>query len=199
MAKKRKLTVRQEKFVEGVLKHGNGARAAREAGYSPKRARVTAHELTVTNRNIQERIKARQAEAQVQTNEVVGTLASQMRADLADILPDDEILRGARERGVSHLIKKLKVRRRLIPVKDGEPIEEVTHELEVYSAQEAAKQLCMTLGLNKKEAENPLDAAREAFSVLSREFTDVPRGLIAERVGKRFGVEPSELISEAVN
>jgi hypothetical protein len=32
----RKSTLKQEKFIEGVIRHGNASKAAREAGYSPR-------------------------------------------------------------------------------------------------------------------------------------------------------------------
>ncbi|MGA1876378.1 MAG: terminase small subunit [bacterium] len=36
---KRSLTLRQKKFINAYRAHGNGSRAAREAGYSPRTAR----------------------------------------------------------------------------------------------------------------------------------------------------------------
>jgi len=39
------ITARHKRFVEAYCEHFNGARAAREAGYSEKRARITASEL----------------------------------------------------------------------------------------------------------------------------------------------------------
>ena len=47
------LTARQALFGYHYLDHGNGARAARQAGYEPSRAHVTGAEL-VANRNIQD-------------------------------------------------------------------------------------------------------------------------------------------------
>lgn len=41
---KKKLTLKQEKFAVEYLKTGNGAQAARKAGYSPKTARVIAQQ-----------------------------------------------------------------------------------------------------------------------------------------------------------
>lgn len=192
--KPRKPTVKQQKFVEEVLKHGNATKAARDVGYKHPNKQGPANLVKL---GIQERIEARIAEAKVQTNEVIGTLASHMRADLADVLPEDEILQKAKEAGVSHLIKKLKVTRRTIPVKDGEPIEQVTHEFEMYSAQEAAKSLCNVLGLNKEAAKNPFDAAKAAYERIVRET-----GLAPERarqiVAQQFKIRESELISQEV-
>jgi hypothetical protein len=197
---KRKLTPRQAKFTEGVLRHGNATKAALDAGYSPKTARVIASQ-NLTKLNIQERVKARVAESQVETNEIIGTFASQMRGSLADIAPEDELLKAAKERGVDHLIKKLKVTTRLIPQKghdeDGNPeppIKEVTHEFELYSAQEAAKQLAGIKGLMKELAKNPEEQAREAYSRLVADFKDIPAETIRQRVAERYGVQESVLI-----
>lgn len=44
--------------------------------------------------------------ANVMTAEVIGFLASRMRADIADILPDVEVIKKAREKGISHWIKE---------------------------------------------------------------------------------------------
>lgn len=194
---KRKPTLKQQKFVEEVLKDGNATRAAREAGYKHPNVQGCQNLVKL---NIQERIQARIAEAKVETNEVIGTLASHMRADMADIVPDDEILQAAKASGVSHLIKKLRIKTRYISNgRDKEPDKEVTHEFEMYSAQEAAKSLCNVFGLNKLPAANPLDAARASYEALLREFSDMPPELVAQSVAKRFGVNATELITEAIN
>lgn len=186
---KHRLSVRQEKFVEGILQGKSGAQAVRDAGYKTKNPRDTAAKIH-TNSYIQERIKARVAESGVESNEVIGTLASQMRADLSDILPEDEILKRARENSVSHLIKKLKVK--TYHTKSGNKV--ITHELEMYSAQEAAKQLCNVMGLNKELAKNPQDAARAAFERLQQEYEDVPKEIIAQRIARIYNIEESDLI-----
>jgi hypothetical protein len=156
-AKASKDKPRKDKLIEGVLRGKTPAKAARDAGFSESYARVNVYR-ELAKASVQERIAARQAEAKVETNEIIGTLASQMRADLADILPKDEIMQRAKEAGVSHLIKKLRIKTRFISNGPGKkPDKEVTHEIEMYSAQEAAKQLCSVFGLNKKEGENPID------------------------------------------
>ena len=57
MAKQNQLTQRQEKFVRQYVVHGVGARAAREAGYAPGSARITASRL-LTKVNVQSEITA---------------------------------------------------------------------------------------------------------------------------------------------
>jgi hypothetical protein len=51
-----RLPLMQQKFVEEYIRHGNGAAAARAAGYAHDRARTTAAEL-VAKSNIQEAIE----------------------------------------------------------------------------------------------------------------------------------------------
>jgi len=50
------LTPRQQTFVENYVRLGNGAEAAREAGYKPLGARVRAHRL-LTKDNVQASIR----------------------------------------------------------------------------------------------------------------------------------------------
>lgn len=45
------LSARRAKFVDLYILHGNGSRAARDAGYAVSGARVTAHRL-LTNANV---------------------------------------------------------------------------------------------------------------------------------------------------
>jgi phage terminase small subunit len=186
---RRKPTIKQEKFVEGVLRHGNGARAARDAGYSPKTAKEIASQ-NFTKLNIKDRIQARIADAQVHTNEVIGTLASQMRADIADIIPENPIAQQAKAAGVSHLIKKLVVKRYWDKGKDAE-VEETT--VEMYSSQSAAKHLTDVFGLNKEPAKNPYDAARDAVKDLVTRFS-LSEEQAAAIVAEQFNIEQSELI-----
>lgn len=187
---KRKPTLKQQKFTEEVLKDGNATRAAREAGY--KHPNVQGARMLV-NVSIQERIKQRLEDSKIQTNEVIGTLASQMRADMADILPNNEVLQEAKRAGLSHLIKKMKTTERFS--KDGERI--VTHEFEMYSAQEAAKQLCAVFGLNKLPGVNPNDAAKEALRAILSE-TGLDEAKARQIVAARFNIAEQDLISVEV-
>lgn len=190
MSKPRKPTLKQQRFTEEVLRDGNATRAARVAGYKHPNKRGPEN---VVKRGIQERIQARIEDAKVQTNEVIGTLASHMRADIAEILPDNEVLRKAKKAGLSHLIKKMKTIERY--TKDGERI--VTHEFEMYSAQEAAKQLCAVFGLNKLPGVNPNEAAKDALKAILSE-TDLSEEKARQIVAARFGISEQDLISTEV-
>jgi phage terminase small subunit len=200
----KKTSTRKERLIDDVARGKKPAQAAKDAGFSKSYSRVNVYrELAKTS--IQERIAEKRAalsaQADVEAGEIIGALAGQMRGDLADIVPEDEILRQAKERGVSPLIKKLKTHTRFIPQKghdkDGNPlpsIREVTHEFELYSAQEAAKQLASIKGLLKEPGKNPENLAREAYERLRREFIDIPDETIRRRVAERYGVQESVLI-----
>jgi len=187
---KRKPTLKQQKFVEEVLKDGNATRAARAAGYKHPNVQGAQNLVKLS---VQERIQSRIEDSKVQTNEVIGTLVSHMRGDLAEILPDNDFLIKAKAVGLSHLVKKVKTTERY--TKEGERI--VTHEFEMYSAQEAAKQLCAVFGLIKMPAANPNDAAREALRAILSE-TGLSEDKARQIVAQRFGISETELISREV-
>lgn len=183
---------KREKFVENYLSNGgNATKAAEEAGYSPRTARQQGSRLLLTNVDIQQRIKARMADAQVQTNEVIGTLASHMRADIADVVPENPIARAAREAGVSHLIRKLIIKRYWDKSKEAE-VEETT--VEMHNSQAAAKQLCSVFGLNKEAATNPHDAARAAYEDLMSRYSLKPEEA-APIVSEQFGLPENEFVN----
>jgi phage terminase small subunit len=146
-----KSTVKQEKFVEGVLQHGNATKAAIDAGYSPRSAAVLASR-NLKRPDIKARIKSRIDQAQLDTDEIIGTLVSHMRADVGDLLGDDGTpdLARAIENGARHIIKKIKIWKRLIPTKDGELVQETTYEIVLHDAQAAARQLARLLQLEER-------------------------------------------------
>jgi phage terminase small subunit len=101
------LTWRENNMVEGfVANGGNATRAAIDAGYSPNHASQAA--WNVLNRPaVQERIHARIAQAQAEPDEAIGSLVSQMRADVTDCFgPDGAFsVELARQNGLGHLLK----------------------------------------------------------------------------------------------
>ena len=182
-----RLTAKQEMFIEHYLSGGyNGKRAAEAAGYAKGHAAETEASRLLRNAEIQERVRARVAEAGVQTNEVIGTLVSQMRADIAEILPDNPIVAAASARGVSHWIKKLIVKEYYDKRKDA-VVKETT--IELHSSQAAAKQLCTIMGLDTAPQKNPYDLARAAYERLLLDHPAIEKRVIAERVGAVYGVD----------
>lgn len=159
----KKLPPKRERLAAEYIKNGgNGAKAAIAAGYSEKGARQTAHRV-LTNADIQERIQRAKERAGVTPEIVSGVLAQHLLGDIADVLDDGgrfnyELAKG---RGVTAQIKKLKIKERELFTSTGEKEGvETTYELELYSAQDAAKIFVGTLGMAKQPATNPQDAAR---------------------------------------
>lgn len=128
------LTAQQELFVEEFIKCRKGAEAARRAGYSPKTAKVQASRL-LTNANLLAEIEERTKANGMGLDEALSRLAEMGRGTMEDFIsftyepyPDFVLDLGkAKERGVLHLIKKLKYN------KDGLP------EIELYGAEDANK------------------------------------------------------------
>jgi phage terminase small subunit len=182
------LTNKQANFIESFLSNGgNATQAARDAGYSgtPDTLKQVASE-NLAKPYIRRRIAERMQEARIHTDEVIGTLASHMRADIALIVPDNPIVQRAREAGVSHWIKRLTVKKYYDKSKDA-VVQETSVEL--HSSQAAAKQLCAVMGLEVAAAKNPYDAARAAYERLLLEYPLVEKRVVAERVGAVYGVE----------
>ena len=99
MAKKNQITQRQADFVRGYVKHGNAARAAREAGYAPKSARITACRL-LTKANIQSEITAerRRYELEIGLDRTALTRELASALDLAKLQADPaQMVSAARE------------------------------------------------------------------------------------------------------
>ena len=116
------------------------------------------------------------AAANVTAAEVIGTLASQLRADIADILPENEIVKKARARGVSHLIQQIEYTE---ITKPNGAVEKKT-KIKMVDAGKAAIQLSKLLALEirddaKERARTAIRAlmdmnkctAEEAISVLA--------------------------------
>jgi len=101
------LTYRENRFVDGyIAAGGNATRAAIQAGYSPNYADRAASNV-LARPPVQERIQARIAHAQADPDEALGSLVSQMRADVTDCLGPDGAFSVdlARQNGLGHLLK----------------------------------------------------------------------------------------------
>lgn len=145
---RQKLSNKQQAFVEYYLRCWNAAEAARRAGYSEKTAHSIGHE-NLSKPDIQNAITTRLAELKAGTDEVLLRLTSHSRGSMDDFIGglDHIDLDRARERGVMHLIKKVKQRTTTISKTDGEDIETHDIELELYDAQAATVQLGRHHGL----------------------------------------------------
>ena len=87
------------------------------------------------------------AAANVTAAEVIGLLASQLRADIADVLPDEPIVMAARERGVSHLIQQIEI----TTTTRADGSEEKKVKLKMVDAGKAAAQLSKLMGLEMRD------------------------------------------------
>jgi phage terminase small subunit len=201
-ALKKPLTHKQQRFVEGVTRHGNGARAAREAGYSAKTARQIAEE-NLTKLDISEAIERRRTDlmrrAQIHTDVIIGSLAEIALASLGDVLDDSGkfSIERARANGVDHLLKKVKVTERI----GGE----VVYEYEMYSRLEALNQLRDTFGMKQEARPNNFDETKrkEVEAAINRimERDGVDRRTAAQALLAELGdhAELAQVVSRYVN
>jgi len=112
--------------------------------------------ISLLNRDVQARIKARIAEAKVETDEIIGTLASQMRTNPLDMIDSAGrfSLEQARERGLGHLIKGLTITRRTVPGEEGSMEIVETTKLEFHNSQAPGAQLSQIRSIEQQPAEN---------------------------------------------
>lgn len=151
MPKKPKTTPKQEKFIEGVVQHGNAAKAAREAGYSPKTAKVIAAQ-NLSKLNLREAIERRRAEvmklAQIHTDVITGWIVELAGFSLDDCLDEKGkfSLKKARETGAIHAIRKMET-------PDG-------FKVEMYSRLDAIAQLRDNFGMKQEPRANTFEETR---------------------------------------
>jgi len=103
------------------------------------------------------------AAADITAVEVIGTVASHLRADIADLLPDEPVVIAARKAGVSHLIKELRITetvKRVRGSKDEETVDRVIH-LKMVDSQKAAQTLGKWMGIEARDDE--LERTRTAI------------------------------------
>jgi len=192
---KKTLTSKQEQFVEGVLRHGNMTRAAREADYAHPDPQAFE---TLRNPKVRERIEARREqamrEAQVHTDEIIGTLVSHMRTDVTHLLDENgELdLKGAINAGVSHLIKEVTVKT------DALTGAVTSRTVRVHDSQAAARALCGVFGLEQEPRPNAASDARmrdEIEKSLARimDRAKVERDVAVERLRNELQDDPDLL------
>src|SRR5262245_13920412 len=153
------LTYRENRMIDRfVANGGNAARAAVDAGYSSKNPSQSA--WNVLNRPaVQERIRARVSQAQVNPDEVIGSLASQMRADVTDCLGPDGAFSVdlARQNGLGHLLKvSTTIHRKLLDNGALQTTGDST-KIEFLSPQAAAAQLVKINSVRDQNPDKPVD------------------------------------------
>lgn len=143
-ARPKKLTRKQQVFINEYLKVFNGAEAARRAGYSETSARQRAEEL-LSNSDISLQIQARLSEIHMSADEALEILAAHARGDIGQFT--DRLgqldLQAAKEAGLSRLIKKFKQRTitKIGKKETDEDTEIHDVEIELYDAQSAVEKI----------------------------------------------------------
>lgn len=145
----KKLTRKQQVFIDEYLKCFNASEAARRAGYSEKSARFTGSDL-LADGNISQQIQARLNEVHMSADEALKLTADIARGDMTEFLtPFGAIdLEKIRESGKGRLIKKIKQRTITKIGKNENEGDTETHdtEIEFYDAQAAIRDILKILG-----------------------------------------------------
>ena len=155
------LSIAQQSFIHSLLANGyRVAETAKAKGINP---------TTASRWLAQPSIKAYLEQCQaivgnisnVTAAEVVGRLVALSRADLADILPNDPVIKEARKNGQSHLIKKFEKITVTRTLRNGEKEVEERVKLEMHDAVKPLLALVDLLGLKTRDDE--LERARTAI------------------------------------
>lgn len=104
------LTNKQKAFIEHYLESWNATRAAEKAGYGgDDNALAAAGSRLLRNVKIRSRIQERLNTKAMSADEVLARLSEHARGDIGDLLRPSGIidLEGAKERGLTHMIKSL--------------------------------------------------------------------------------------------
>jgi len=155
MTDEKKLTRKQQVFIDEYLKCFNGAEAARRAGYSERSAREIAVRL-LAEVSIKEQIDARMTESHMGADEALKLLADMARSNIGDYIDDRLMidLSAARENGGTKLIKKIR-QRTITKIGKGDKDDdtEITDtEIELYDAQAAIEKI-LKVGGKLKDSE----------------------------------------------
>jgi hypothetical protein len=195
------LKFRHEKFVEYYLANGgNATQAARDAGYSPNPGSLrTLASWLLKKPEIQERIRTRLLEgARVQTDEILGILAHQMRSNLMDVLDDhgQVDLQALRELDLGHLVKKVTIVSQAPPNcsdNSGSDFQEQAHtvKLELQAQSDAASRLGrmlrnQTAAARKRDCHRLVENLCDRFDETLREARRQDSELSLDELFERF-------------
>jgi len=183
------LTYRENRLVDGYIANGgNATRAAVDAGYSPKYAGQAAYKV-LARPPVQDRIRARIAQAGAAPDEALGSLVSQMRADVTDCFgPDGAFsVELARQNGVGHLLKvSTTIHRKLLNDGSFQATGDST-KIEFLSPQAAAALLLKMKLLQPIESKSDFDQHQQVIERLialtMQEYPDMSREEVIEAIG----------------
>jgi hypothetical protein len=140
-------TPRQSLFIDNYIGKndpkltGNGTRSAQFAGYKGNdTALAIAARQLLRLPKIQAEIRRRLGIAVASPGEVLETLTKHARADLTDLLDSKGNLVFSKAKS-KRILKKLKTKTTRRITKDGEEIEDITHEYEIHDPQAALRDL----------------------------------------------------------
>jgi phage terminase small subunit len=153
---KKKLTRKQQIFIDEYLRAFNAAAAARIAGYSEASIYEIASRL-LTNDNIKAQIEARMIESHMSADEALKLTSDIARGDITELLtPLGSIdLDYIRDNGLGRLIKKVKVRTVTKIGKGDKDDDTEIHdtEIELYDAQAAQRDVLKIAGKYKENVD----------------------------------------------
>jgi phage terminase small subunit len=135
------LTLKQSAFCDHYVLTGNATDATIKAGYTLDRdSAAQIGSRLLRNVKIQAELKRRFGISVASSSEVLETLTKHARADLTDVLDSNGNLSWSKAKA-KRLLKKLKTKRTVRRTKDGEEIEDITHEYEIHDPQAALEKL----------------------------------------------------------
>jgi hypothetical protein len=187
------LTNQQALFVRCYVSNGyQGAKAARDAGYSTERANRAAYELK-KHAGVKRALEVHWRAVAMTADEIRGRLARHARGSIAPFLDVDEagdvrLLLGTEQaRDNLDLIRKVKVKSRVLEMDDESCVSDQTVEIELHDVQGALDKLARTQGLYRDTVSVEVEdgperaAARRAEAEARAEV--LRRTLAARRAG----------------
>lgn len=177
------LTLKQQRWVNAYLETGNATEAARVAGYKgdENQLGVVGHG-NLRKYKIRQFIEDRLSEERITSDEVLQILASQARADVADLFDENGrfSVTHLRQNKLGHLIKKIKCKRMIEGSgEDAKPVEMI--EVELHSSQTAIGQICKMMGWEQMPAQNDRDWTRQSWASYQAANPDEPQDELLER------------------
>lgn len=176
------LTDKEQKFADAWLETFDNASAALAAGYSPRSkaknknlgARVWATKMK-KRPHVQDYISARLEEHGMGADEVIARIARIASGDIGNFLDGTGCfdIEAVKKSGLTGLIKEMKIRSG--PLIDEKPAW-VEHELKLYPADDALKQLMKIHGLDRKVVNHSGEVAIKGYATVSPDDWDADKG-----------------------
>lgn len=150
---------KQRAFVEEYLRCWNATEAARRIGYAHPNM---AGPRMILKDSIQEVVRQRVSEIAMSTDEILLRQAEIARSDMGDFLDINSMgfvidLAAAKEKGITHLIRKVKQRTTTHIDENGSETEIHQAEIELYDAQAALNTLGKYKGLEKLDLSDSIN------------------------------------------